>query len=396
MNDSFMELIQRDLDNDLNELEKQRLHQLLQKDPELQLAYARLRRVSSQLSELPPVSPPYSLVDAILPRLETAARTSADAGVSPETPAIPRLRVKEAADSHPSRRTVPLWLGKAGTGVIAASLLLGLLLWANLGGSPERQQAGPSEQPQPLSLSTAPESGEDGQEAAEAVQEPAEQQKPGEQPQQTPPQSAAPSAGQAAAQQPANDTDEAKQQRQAPTRPQRTVPADREQGAGGQSLLRKGDFAGSWGKAADRDEADQQRSFSQGNDRDERESAEEKGRNRPPGWVNPAGQNKQQTQDKEAEKSDRQQEKQQREQEKEQETEQKKQKKEQEKQEQAESRRTSDGKDRAKDEDDDSARGPEDFRKKMYERWNEWRDVPNIQIRIEREVEQLIPPFLRD
>jgi hypothetical protein len=65
------EWMQRDLDNDLNDLEKRRLDAHLGNCPLCSQMYHRLQKLSLGLEQLPKVEPAYSLVDAILPRIET-------------------------------------------------------------------------------------------------------------------------------------------------------------------------------------------------------------------------------------------------------------------------------------------------------------------------------------
>ncbi|MBO8164147.1 MAG: hypothetical protein H0Z34_10565 [Brevibacillus sp.] len=167
MNDEVMELIQRDLDGDLSAREKQQLHLLLRQDPDLQLVYSRLKRVSAQLAELPRISPPFSLVDAILPQI-TADDPSSPGTVQPERkPEDVHLQPKqiEAVASVHHRRSYGVWLAKAGTGVMAASLLFGLFWLSNGWGQWDRnQESGAGPQPRIVSQgqvnAAGPESGE--------------------------------------------------------------------------------------------------------------------------------------------------------------------------------------------------------------------------------------------
>lgn len=65
-----MEYMQRHLDGDLNREEQNRLHGHLRSCPECAEMMDRLVRIDQDLANLPKVVPPFSLVDAILPRLE--------------------------------------------------------------------------------------------------------------------------------------------------------------------------------------------------------------------------------------------------------------------------------------------------------------------------------------
>lgn len=66
--DEVMEAMQRDLDGDLTAEERRRMQIHLRHCPDCVPLYARLRRLSSKLENLPKVEPPCSLVDALLPR----------------------------------------------------------------------------------------------------------------------------------------------------------------------------------------------------------------------------------------------------------------------------------------------------------------------------------------
>lgn len=64
-----MELIQRSLDHDLSDEEYEKLMELLRNDPESMALYERMKQLSQNLDNLPKVTPPYSIVDSILPQL---------------------------------------------------------------------------------------------------------------------------------------------------------------------------------------------------------------------------------------------------------------------------------------------------------------------------------------
>lgn len=68
--DEMKDAMQRDLDGDLTAEERQRMRGHLLNCPRCVPLYERLCRLSSQLERLPKVQPPYSVVDALLPRLE--------------------------------------------------------------------------------------------------------------------------------------------------------------------------------------------------------------------------------------------------------------------------------------------------------------------------------------
>lgn len=128
--ESELDLLQRDLDGDLTFEEKQHLNQLLKENSELFSMYERLRRVSHQLADLPPVTPAFSLVDSILPILEKER-----IGAIPPKPMaeqhrkqqeVQALSVKQAQAVTIAKRRIPSWIPRVGSGVAAASLLLGL------------------------------------------------------------------------------------------------------------------------------------------------------------------------------------------------------------------------------------------------------------------------------
>lgn len=69
-----VEFMQRDLDQDLTEEEAQKLHAHLQKCDDCAHVYHKLTMLSDDLTQLPKVTPPYSLVDRIMPRIEQMER----------------------------------------------------------------------------------------------------------------------------------------------------------------------------------------------------------------------------------------------------------------------------------------------------------------------------------
>lgn len=105
-----MELMHRYLDGDLDERETTRLLEHLQQSPESAVMFERLKQLHLDLAQLPKVTPPQSIVDAILPRLEAVSSDGEQAAGKP------------AAQSRAERRPrifVP-WVG----GVVAAAALV--------------------------------------------------------------------------------------------------------------------------------------------------------------------------------------------------------------------------------------------------------------------------------
>ncbi|MDN9010886.1 anti-sigma factor family protein [Brevibacillus laterosporus] len=128
--DDIHEWMQRDLDDDLSEEEKRILQAKLAENPEYMLQYERLKKVSDGLANLPRVTPPFSIVDALLPQLEQSRETPEPAAVTQTE--LPRLELKQTEDkSVGKKRRLPLWVAKVGSGVAAACLLLGIFVMAN-------------------------------------------------------------------------------------------------------------------------------------------------------------------------------------------------------------------------------------------------------------------------
>lgn len=163
----ILELIQRDLDGDLSPVEQAILQQKLAVDPELQLIHARLSHVSHQLEHLPPVAPPFSLVDAILPQLEHSSPDPVQPEAKPQVVQLPRLEKKSGVTVEKTKRTVPTWLLKVSSGVVAASLLFGIYAVAHhakptegtdyTNGSPIAEQQQPATvQPVPMRENPSP------------------------------------------------------------------------------------------------------------------------------------------------------------------------------------------------------------------------------------------------
>lgn len=128
-NDEIWEWMQRDLDGDLSLAEQNALYSLLRKDSDLQLQYNRLKTVSQKLEQLPPVVPSFSIVDSILPQLESAAAKPAAAFV-PNEEILPTLEVKRnlslPSDQKKWKR-MKVWLASIGSTAAAACLLIGIL-----------------------------------------------------------------------------------------------------------------------------------------------------------------------------------------------------------------------------------------------------------------------------
>lgn len=124
-----MELMQRQLDLDLDAQEEERLWEHLEQCTDCAEMFERLQRLSHDLMNLPKVVPAYSLVDAILPRLDEIDRHNAAAL---ESGAV-HSSVPTAAEPL---RAIP-WTRRFGTriswkllgGVVAAGLVFGLFIF---------------------------------------------------------------------------------------------------------------------------------------------------------------------------------------------------------------------------------------------------------------------------
>ncbi|MCZ8511139.1 zf-HC2 domain-containing protein [Paenibacillus filicis] len=142
-----IELMQRYLDRDLDEAEYGRMLEHLQQCTECMELFERLVNVSNELESLPKVTPPYSLVDAILPQLEQLGPQEAAALASEGEGAEIRDREWMSAEQPASkasgrtgkwRKQVKEWISfPVFGGVVAAGLVFGFFLF-------QQQQSAPS------------------------------------------------------------------------------------------------------------------------------------------------------------------------------------------------------------------------------------------------------------
>jgi hypothetical protein len=127
--EEMMDLMQRSLDLDLTAAEEQAMLAHLEKCPDCSDLYVRLKLLSEELAQLPKVKPAYSIVDAILPQLESmpdwnTAETSADTGTAAALDQAPSTtKVVPIAE----RRGLINW--KIFTGVAAAGIALGMFIF---------------------------------------------------------------------------------------------------------------------------------------------------------------------------------------------------------------------------------------------------------------------------
>jgi hypothetical protein len=119
-----IELMQRYLDQDLNETEYRRMLMHIQSCSGCAELFERLVGLSQELESLPKVTPPVSIVDSILPRLEQLDRMAAEG-----TAAAADTGKRGAALTWRARMKEWISLPMAG-GVVAAGLVLGFFVFS--------------------------------------------------------------------------------------------------------------------------------------------------------------------------------------------------------------------------------------------------------------------------
>ncbi|MDR6880049.1 anti-sigma factor [Bacillus sp. 3255] len=127
-----MELMQRQLDGDLNSQEEDELHAHLEYCLDCAEMFERLQRLSDDLTQLPKVVPPYSLVDAILPQLAEIDRGAAASITDKAAVVTPDVRQNERGQTTKlpwTRRFGSQFSWKFAGGVVAAGLILGFFVF---------------------------------------------------------------------------------------------------------------------------------------------------------------------------------------------------------------------------------------------------------------------------
>ncbi|MDQ0900274.1 zf-HC2 domain-containing protein [Paenibacillus sp. V4I7] len=123
-----MEFMQRQLDGDLDAKEEDELHAHLMHCLDCAQMFERLQRLSDELTQLPKVIPPYSLVDAIMPQLADIDRHAA-ASITDKVAAFGTNASQTASVQPPklpwTRRLGSQFSWKFAGGVVAAGLILG-------------------------------------------------------------------------------------------------------------------------------------------------------------------------------------------------------------------------------------------------------------------------------
>lgn len=152
--EEMMDLMQRNLDQDLTAAEERALYAHLEKCPDCSDLYERLKLLSDELAQLPKVKPAYSIVDAILPQLESLpgwneADPDADKGMAAavaaeeESPAFMPAAILDGGAGKASRKKgFVSW--KVFSGVAAAGIALGMFIF-NGGGSQGNESAAESQ-----------------------------------------------------------------------------------------------------------------------------------------------------------------------------------------------------------------------------------------------------------
>jgi hypothetical protein len=123
-----MEFMQRQLDGDLDAKEEAELHAHLMHCLDCAQMFERLQRLSDELTQLPKVIPPYSLVDAIMPQLADIDRHTA-ASITDKVAAFGTNANQTDSVQPPklpwTRRLGSQFSWKFAGGVVAAGLILG-------------------------------------------------------------------------------------------------------------------------------------------------------------------------------------------------------------------------------------------------------------------------------
>ena len=120
--DEVIELMQRHLDGDLNSEEEKRMMHHLEACPECAAFKERLERIDRDLASLPKVTPPFSLVDAILPQLQQI-----DASIHSDRVHDNGEQAKPASREWTDRKRPRAWWMRVG-GTVAAAAVLGVLI----------------------------------------------------------------------------------------------------------------------------------------------------------------------------------------------------------------------------------------------------------------------------
>ncbi|AIQ14010.1 anti-sigma factor [Paenibacillus durus] len=122
-----MEWMHRYLDHDLSRDESLEMFRHIDGCPSCAELFERLNALSSELEQLPDVSPPFSLVDSILPQLEAIDREKA-AAAAPSTAETDSPRMSRKASRAKARQNSSL-AGRFGIGAAAAAVIFGIAIF---------------------------------------------------------------------------------------------------------------------------------------------------------------------------------------------------------------------------------------------------------------------------
>ncbi|WP_040948320.1 anti-sigma factor [Gorillibacterium massiliense] len=126
------DLMQRSLDHDITESEQQTMVMHFRQCPECSAFFERLQLVSDELEALPLVTPPYSIVDKILPQLDELLQDPGYSAALEEPQPEERGKVRKIG--------VRSWIAYGGTA--AAAILLGAFLYQHGNFSAPAKSAG--------------------------------------------------------------------------------------------------------------------------------------------------------------------------------------------------------------------------------------------------------------
>ncbi|WP_195572649.1 anti-sigma factor family protein [Paenibacillus sp. 1001270B_150601_E10] len=131
-------LMQRELDQDLNDAEEKLLAEHLNRCSACSDMYERLKMLNEDLEMLPKVTPPFSIVDSILPKLDEMDREQAAAIASSFTTGVKEQQMDqpiaekqtntEQAKKLAASKKVNRFNWKAASAVVAAAAVFGLIL----------------------------------------------------------------------------------------------------------------------------------------------------------------------------------------------------------------------------------------------------------------------------
>ncbi|MFF2887802.1 zf-HC2 domain-containing protein [Paenibacillus sp. NPDC057967] len=121
-----MELMQRQLDDDLSDAELEVLMNHTRQCPDCAAMFERMKQLSADLTALPKVTPSYSLVDAILPELEKLDCLVASAPSLAEPASVTPARVAAEPRRMPRKRRWTTW--SAIGSVVAAGVVAGFFI----------------------------------------------------------------------------------------------------------------------------------------------------------------------------------------------------------------------------------------------------------------------------